>query len=249
MIPYDLTDLLDRPNPGMNPGGQGCLAGLSPCSMFKPLRPGTLPAQYDKGAFVFEAEPGEGWDTDIRFVSETKAVSHLAEIVSWLKVCRRDKVQHNPITAYVLPIDWWAFAGKERKEIVALDAATDFIAKRVIGDVDGFMIDAHCFAQVPLETWQASVAHRFKRAASFGKPVDLVWAMEWHGASTPPSMQNKPLSEIDALSRIKFMQSLEPRGIFLMGGGYTINGRFTRFPVGNYPALPAIINQLTRGVA
>ena len=247
MIPFDLTDLVNRPNTGANILGMGCLSGFTPASMFNPRRQGALPQQYSKGAFVFEAEPGEGWDTDIRFSSEKEAVTDLEEMVGWLTTCRRDKVQTDPITAYVLPIEWHAFntAKADKVKIDALDTATDFIAKRVLPHVDGFMVDAHCFAQIPFDAWRASVTHRYLKAASYGKPVDLVWDMAWHPASKPITMARQPLSEIDAIARLRVLLSLKPRGIFLMGGYKIIDGRFMRLPMAVFPALPAICTLLT----
>jgi len=240
--PYDLTNLRDRPNPGANILGQGCLAGFQPCSMYKPTRVGTIPQQYNKGAFVFEAEPGEGWNTDIRRVSEKEADTDLSRMVAHLKSCREMKVQPDPITAYVLPIDWHIFAGKPIKsDIDKLFKATDFIAKRVVGHVDAFMVDAHNFSQIAFDVWCSSVKHRFAKAASYGKPVDLVWEMKWHMASTPTFNANKPLSEVEATRRVRFLQSLKPRGIFLMGGW----NQPVCDAMADFPALPAICNLLT----
>ena len=248
MTPYDLTDLADRPNPGANILGLGCLPDFTPASMYKPRRAGDVPATFCKGAFVFEAEPGEGWDTDIRKkdVTEKVAAAALEEMAGLLVRARREKVQSDGITAYVLPIEWHAFFGKPLKsDIDALYKATDFIAKRINKHVDAFMVDAHNFSQIPFDVWCSSVKHRFAKAASYGKPVDLVWEMTWHTASIPTFNAGKALSEVEALRRVRFLIDLKPRGIFLMGGGKVIDGRWTRMPMAHFPALPAICELLT----
>lgn len=252
----DLTDLINRPNPGANILGLGCLEGFTPASMYDPLRKDqhgqpVKPEQYNKGVFVLHCESRMPWANDPRFppVTVKSAAIENAKIAAHAKDAAKRQVQADARIFYGLPIEWYGLGKKAQQQ--ALTDATDPIAKAVHKHVGVFGVDCHNFTQVDEPTYEQSVTFRTQLARSYGKPIAFFWEMKWHPASRDTVRADEPIEESTALRRLRFLLSLKPDYFLLMGGAKTITdpatgkAKWTRLPMESFSALPAICALLT----
>jgi hypothetical protein len=234
----DLTGYGDKSDPGSSVAGLGTLPGLKPACLFNPRKPYPI-AGADKGRLMIEAEHGEyGWTLDIRKANKELVAGNLQELVVELTAARRAMVQKQ-FDFYSLPIEWWAFYGGEPSKTTRdeLRRAFDCMAKPLLRIVDGFTIDAHCFTQVPVDTYIRSVKARVDLAASYGKPVSVVVSTEWHGKSEDANRAGRPMAESEIVPRLTLLTQLPIARLYLMGGDRNVS-------VNSNPALPAIVKLL-----
>jgi len=237
MQALDWTSFKDRPNPGASAFGLGLLPGFSPVSVYDPLKPYEV-ADCNKGPLVLEMEDGPGrWPLDARRVSPRMLASGLSEAVRYATLCRTHKRQSDPIYWYTTPVEHNAFAwpGVYPGTSRALRRANRLLAP-VFDLVDGVVVDAHVFGEIPFPAWALSVEARYELAAeASGKPCGFTVDLRFHAASADPSLRGKPLPAKEARDRLGFLVALRPAFIGLMGG-YT-EGPFTRLEMSADPNL------------